>query len=145
MRVLLTLTMLVVFGCSDDPTSPKQSLDTSVRESTGSTWAGTEGVTADKKWRNLSYDEATQRLLIAWEFTIHNSRTSTVNVSVSRLIFEDAAGLQITERQFYLGEQDFSVAAGGSRTRDGNTTRDVPSLSIANEISRLGIWASFTP
>ena len=115
-------------------------LNTEVRSDSG-TWPDVFGgsVSTESSWRFLETVEGEVQGGYTVKWT--NNAQSNITVNVARLVFEDANGIQIAE-ELLFGEQ-FPLDSGQTRERTGNFSFFV-SVSAANQVTRMSIWASFS-
>lgn len=70
-----------------------------------------------------------------------NETTADLEAEVSRLVFEDTSGIQIAEH--FISDR-FPLEAGKALTRQGNFEIEVASIKVANSVTHMTVWASFT-
>ena len=121
-------------------------LNTDVHTETGGYWEVLDGrVNTSRKWRLFSFKEVEGEIEIQGGYTITwiNNTTKKVKIEATRLVFEDDNGIQVTD--YYLsGAIDVTLEPGETRDRDGDFLITVGNVRVANSISRMGIYASFT-
>ena len=97
------------------------------------------GVNTKSSWRLIGEDRGDVTIGYNIEWT--NNTDRLVTVSVGRLVFEDSDGIQLAEWNFF-GLERFEIASGESRTRSDSFSLPI-AVAIANQFTRMSIWASF--
>ena len=97
-------------------------------------------INTETSWRYLEVDGGEIRG--GYSTTWTNNTKSDISVTRGRLVFEDAIGIQIGEYKFGILEQEFDLDGGASRVRTGNF-EFFASVSAANQVTRMSIWAGF--
>ena len=152
--------LFLSYGCSkESPTSTEPTeptLDTTTKESSGSwtikRWNGDDWIdtgyrlSVDRTWRFISYlDRADGGVDIKGGYTLELSNPSDndVEFGFSKLIFKDKDGIPISE--YYASPRiERLVSANGTARYSGTFEIDLDNIDIANQITRMTLWASAT-
>ena len=141
---LSTLSVLAAVACgSDSPTEPDVELNTAPRTEADLTWSGEGFIFKAVSWRFLSYEENADGSITitgAYNLDFKNNGDRARTVSWD-LHFMDAGGFQIT---VYSPWSNKTVPAFSSRGYSGNFEIEVPSVDMANSITKMEIWAAFS-
>jgi hypothetical protein len=148
---LILLMGVLVQGCGEKipvssiPPPSDSTLSIVSHESSGKSWPNSP-VTADVSWRFISYVAKSSGVDVtgAWSVSWTNPSTSRYEASIGRLVFEDKEGFQLGEFNPILDVDKTTIEPSETRQRKGNFTVSLSSLSVANSVTRMGVWASFT-
>ena len=145
--------LLVSWGCIDNPFSSddEPSLNTSTRTHNshfsvsrwdGAKWAETGSrASVTIEWRFIR--QTAIGIDGGYAITFANPTSEDIEVDISRLKFYDADGIPIEEYIILFGDH-FFVEAGSRNVRNGTFTILLTDMSVANEITRMGLWGSVT-
>lgn len=143
----LVFTAILVLSCgAKQPTGTTDSdiLNTLPHSASGTSWDNSP-ISGDTEWRFVSHKNLSGDIEVtgAWSLTLKNPSSTDYQVTIGRLVFEDTQGFQIAEYAPILGVETVTVEAGKDNLRKGNFTITLASISLANSITRMGVWASF--
>ena len=144
---LISICLLFLsYGCSkNSPTSTAPTLDTTTKENSGR-WAiaSTDDILRiDSTWRFISYlerDDGGVRIKGGYTLDMSNPSDTYVEFSSSKLTFDDAIGIVISEYNAYITPR--KVSANSTDTYSGTFEIDLDSIDIANQITKMSFWAS---
>ena len=152
--ILAAAIAMTVIACGDDgsPTSSSPSLDTAPRQKERTyqiqrwdartqTWdKTTDVVTVLVEWRFVSSRETATGVLVNGGYTIAwtNPTSEKVDVSVTKLLFQDASGIPVAE---VVLNDAFVINPQSDRTRTGTFEIALDNLAVSSEVIDMTLFA----
>ena len=150
--IFLIVLSVVVTSCIFD-SDKKTKLNTSSHSVTDSYWGEGE-IEVDYSWRFVSYTKNDSEYSFSrdyfvdgsWIITFRNTTNSIYEVIITRIVFKDKDGFEITENNTILNIPVLKTTldAGESATYQSTFRIDVSSLDVANSITNVDLRASIT-